>query len=203
MERIQLTADNLNKHGFCAQVFDTAEEAKAAALQLIGEGSVGFGGSITVRDMGIYETLQEKGNAVYWHWKAGAPAELPQKFAGAKAADVYISSANAVLESGALLNIDGTGNRVANQFYGPPRVIVIAGENKISANFEEGLARIKREACPPHAKRLNLQTPCAATGKCNDCSSPQRMCKVTTLIERPPNACKEVHVFLVKESLGY
>ena len=203
MDRIQLTAANLNKHGFCAQVFDTAEEAKAAALALIGESSVGFGGSITVRDMGIYETLQEQGNAVYWHWKAGDPTNVPNMLAGAKTADVYISSTNALLESGALLNIDGTGNRVANQFYGPPRVIIIAGENKIVANFEEGIARIKRDACPANAKRLNFQTPCALTGKCTDCNSPQRMCNVTTLIERRPMACKEAHVFLVKESLGF
>ncbi len=202
MDKVQMTANNLERNGFKVQVFDNASDAKEAALALIGSGSVGFGGSVTVRDMGLYEQLKEQGNAVYWHWKA-KPEELPAVFSHAHSADIYICSANAILESGALLNIDGTGNRVANLFYGPKKVIVIAGENKLSPDYEAGIARIKKDACPPNARRLNLKTPCAATGECNDCNVPERMCKVTILLERPSNATKDVHVLLVREALGY
>jgi L-lactate utilization protein LutC len=202
MDRMENTANNLKKHGFQVQVLDTAAQAKEAALALIGTGSVGFGGSVTVRDMSLYETLQEQGNAVYWHWKA-KPEEGPSVLAAAHTADVYVCSSNAVLESGALLNIDGTGNRVASMFYGPKRVVIIAGQNKIASDYADALARIKREACPPNARRLNFKTPCAITGECNDCSSAQRMCNVTALLERPSFAVKDVHVLLVRESLGY
>ena len=202
MDKLQMTAQNLEHNGFKVQVFNSAAEAKEAALALIGSGSVGFGGSVTVRDMGLYEQLEEQGNSVYWHWKA-TPEELSAVFRGAHSADTYICSANAILESGALLNIDGTGNRVANLFYGPKKVIVIAGENKLASDYNSGIERIKKYACPPNARRLNLKTPCAATGECNDCNVPERMCKVTVLLERPSNAVKDVHVLLVRETLGY
>lgn len=201
MSRLQNTADALQAHGFKTQIFDTAEQAKEAALSLIGTGSVGFGGSITIQDMGIYEALQQQGNTLYWHWKV-APEQRAALFPLANTADTYICSANAILESGALLNIDGNGNRVSSMYCGPKQVIIIAGQNKLCGDYHDAVARIKREACPPNAKRLGYQTPCAATGNCNDCSSPQRMCNVTVLMERP-GMVKNIHVMIVKEDLGY
>lgn len=203
MSHIEQAAQSLKKNGFQVQICKNAEAAKEAALALIAEGaSVGFGGSVTVRDLGLYETLQQADHPVYWHWKC-KKEDVPAVHEAAQKADVYLCSANAVLKTGALLNIDGTGNRVASLIYGPKRVIVIAGENKICENYEDGLERIKRDACPPNARRLGLQVPCATTNHCSDCNSPQRMCHVTALLERPMNAVKDVHVLLVEESLGY
>ena len=203
MRNIEQTAENLKKHGFQVQIFKDSQAAKQAALALIdAEASIGFGGSVTIRDIGLYETLLEAGHPVYWHWKC-EKEEIPAVHAVTQKADVYLCSANAVLETGALLNIDGTGNRVSSLIYGPKRVIVIAGENKICKNYEDGLDRIKREACPQNARRLGLSVPCATTNRCSDCNSPQRMCHITTLLERPTNAVKDVHVLLVEESLGY
>ncbi len=203
MSKVEQAAEALKKHGFQVQICKDAQAAKEAALALIKEGaSVGFGGSVTVRDIGLYETLLQAGHPVYWHWKC-EKEEVPAVHAAAQKADVYFCSANAVLKSGALLNIDGTGNRVSSLIYGPKRVVVIAGENKICENYEDGIDRIKREACPPNARRLGLNVPCAITGKCSDCNSPQRMCHITALLERPTNAVKDVHVLLVEESLGY
>lgn len=202
MPSLENAVKNLNKHGFRAQLVPNAITAKGIALALIGGGSVGFGGSVTVRDMGLYEELQRQGNAVYWHWKC-TPAEIPAVHAAAHTADVYLCSANAVLETGALLNIDGTGNRVGSLICGPKKAIVIAGRNKLCTDYDEALARIKAVACPQNARRLNLKTPCAATGICTDCSSPQRMCHVTALLERPTNALPEFHVLLVDEDMGY
>ncbi len=203
MRNIEQTAENLKKHGFQVQICKDSQAAKQAALALIdAEASIGFGGSVTIRDIGLYETLQEAGHPVYWHWKC-EKEEIPAVHTAAQKADVYLCSANAVLETGALLNIDGTGNRVSSLIYGPKRVIVIAGENKICKNYEDGLDRIKREACPQNARRLGLSVPCATTNRCSDCNSPQRMCHITTLLERPTNAVKDVYVLLVEESLGY
>lgn len=202
MDRLTAAAKNLEKHGFHVQVLDTAAQAKDAALALIGTSSAGFGGSVTVRDMGLYETLQQQGNAVYWHWKVPS-SESRATAAAAMNADVYICSANAVIETGALLNIDGTGNRVNALNFGPKLAIVIAGENKLAPDYTAGLDRIKRIACPANARRLNLKTPCAITGVCSDCSSPQRICCVTSLLERPTVAVPDVYVLLVRENLGY
>ena len=202
MDRLAAAAKNLEKHGFHVQVLDTAVQAKEAALALAGTGTVGIGGSVTIRDIGLYDTLIERGSTVHWHWKA-KPEDHPAVHAAAQKADVYFCSANAILESGELLNIDGTGNRLSSLFFGPKRVVVIAGENKLVSDYAQGIAHIKEFACPNNARRLGLSTPCAITGKCSDCNSPQRMCKVTVLLERPSNAVRDVHVLLVRESLGY
>ncbi|HHW91522.1 MAG TPA: LUD domain-containing protein, partial [Firmicutes bacterium] len=116
--------------------------------------------------------------------------------------EFYLASSNALTEDGRLVNIDGTGNRVMGMVYGPRRVILVVGSNKLAGSLEAALERIHREACPPNARRLKLQTPCAATGECNDCSSPDRMCKVTTIIEGKPGAT-DLEVILVGEKLGY
>lgn len=203
MDRLNRTAANLKEHGFQVQVFDAGAQARDEALRLIGSGSVGFGGSMTVSGLGLYETLQEKGNSVYWHWKAPSKDALPAIFDNARKADFYLCSTNAILESGALLNIDGSGNRVAAMFSGPKTLIVIAGQNKLCGDYSDALARIKREACPPNGRRLNMKTPCTATGVCNDCKGPDRMCRVTVLLERPSFHLPNVHILLVKEDLGY
>jgi len=198
MERLKRYADALNKNGFQTEVVATAAEAREALLKLIPEGaSVGFGGSMTIRDLDVYDHLAETGHAVYWHWMKD-----PSVFKDAQFSDVYLASANAILEKGHLLNVDGTGNRVSSMFFGPKRVVIVAGKNKLCGDYEDASARIRREACPPNAKRLNRATPCAV-GKCLDCRSPERMCNITVLMERPSSAVKDVHVILVNEDLGF
>ncbi len=202
MEQLQEFAKKLTQRGFQTQVCKDAQEAREAALSLVEEGaSAGFGGSMTISQLGIYETLQEKGHAVYWHWKA-EPQQRSAVMENARTADIYFSSANAILEDGRIVNIDGGGNRVSSLFYGPKRVVIVAGINKICGDLQDGIARIKREACPPNARRLGLKTPCAVTGTCADCRSPQRICNVTTVMEQPAMV-KDVHVILVNEKLGY
>jgi hypothetical protein len=116
-------------------------------------------------------------------------------------ADVYLTSTNAVTENGQLVNIDGTGNRVAAMIFGPKKVFVICGINKIASNLDTAMQRIK-ENTYKNARRLKLKTPCAETEKCNDCRSPQRMCNITTIIERKPNKTA-MEVIIIKEELGY
>ena len=192
---------DLKGRRFLPEVFDTAEEAKAAALGIIGARSVGIGGSATVRDMGLAEALQSNGNQVYWHWLAAKEAKQATRDK-ALHAGVYMCSANALTLDGRLVNIDGTGNRAAGLIYGPHEIVVIVGKNKIVSSLDEALDRIKRDACPTNARRLGLNTPCAKTGQCHDCRTAERMCNVTFILEAPTRPVNAFHVLLVKEDLG-
>ena len=117
--------------------------------------------------------------------------------------DVFLLSANAVTADGRIVNIDGNGNRVAASIYGPKKVVFVVGRNKlVDGGLDDAVARIKRCACPPNCRRLNKRTPCALTGECADCSSPDRICMVTVVMDRRPRST-DVHVVLVDEELGY
>ncbi len=191
----------LKARRFLPEVFDTAEEAKAAALAIIGTKSVGIGGSATVRDMQLAEALQENGNEVYWHWLAAKEAKQAARDKALNA-DVYMCSANALTTDGRFVNIDGTGNRAAGLIYGPHEVVVIVGSNKIVNGLDEAIERIKRDVCPTNARRLGLDTPCSRTNQCHDCRTPARMCNVTFILEAPTRPVKAFHVLIVKEDLG-
>ena len=186
---------------FLPRVYDTAEEAKAAALEIIGHKSVGIGGSATVLDMGLAQALQANGNEVYWHWLVAKEAKQAARDK-ALMADVYMCSANALTTDGRLVNIDGTGNRAAGLIYGPHEIIVIVGKNKIVNGLDEAIERIKRDTCPGNARRLGLDTPCAKTDQCHDCRTAARMCNVTFILEAPTRPVKAFHVLIVKEDLG-
>ena len=203
MENIdyEALAKALKGRRFLPEVFDTAEEAKAAALRIIGARSVGIGGSATVRDMGLAEALQSNGNQVYWHWLAAKAAKQAARDQALNA-DVYMCSTNALTMDGRLVNIDGTGNRAAGLIYGPHEVVVIVGKNKIVTGLDEAMARIKRDACPTNARRLGLDTPCAKVNECHDCRTAARMCNVTFILEAPTRPVKAFHVLIVKEDLG-
>ena len=194
-------AKALKARRFLPEVYDTAAEAKTAALSIIGTKSVGIGGSATVRDMKLAEALQENGNEVYWHWLVAKEAKQAARDKALNA-DVYMCSSNALTTDGRLVNIDGTGNRAAGLIYGPHEVIVIVGKNKIVGSLDEAVERIKRDACPTNARRLGLDTPCAKTGKCYDCRTAARMCNVTYIHEGPTRPVKAFHVLIVKEDLG-
>ena len=193
---------NLKGRGFLPQLLPDAAAARDAALAIIGSRSVGFGGSATVRDIGLYEALAERGNALYWHWHAPAEDRIATERL-AQAAEVFVSSSNAVLTDGRIVNIDGTGNRVAGLIFGPPVVIVIVGKNKIvDGGLDEAVERIRRDCCPDNARRLGLNTPCARTGRCADCRTRARMCNVVAIHEYPTRVAEAFHVLLVDQPLG-
>lgn len=197
---LEQVGKNLFERGFIPHIAKDKAEAKLLAMEIIGHDSVGFGGSMTTEEIGLYDALKEMGNEVYFHWKSDDPAKA--RIAAAHA-DCYVSSANALSANGIIINIDGNGNRVAGTFQGPKKVIFLIGRNKITKDVESGMKRAKEVASPPNAKRLNKKTPCAVTGKCMDCKSPDRICKVTVLMEGPSMHVDHVHVILVDEDLGY
>lgn len=200
---INITIENLKRNGFKAQCFEDRKAAIEAILSAIGpEESVGFGGSMTLEELGLYDALKERGNPVFWHWRTAPGEDKKAILKAAAAADVFLSSTNAVTESGSLVNIDGTANRISGMLYGHKRVFLIAGVNKIARTHEEALIRIKNVACPANARRLNRDTPCAQTGRCMNCTSPDRICMATLIIDRQPGG-NPITVYLINESLGY
>ena len=192
----------LTRKGFPVHHARTIDDAKAIVMNLIGEAeSVGFGGSVTIREMGLYEQLKDMGRNPHWHWKNDEPK--PDVFALAAASDVYLTSSNAITADGCLVNIDGTGNRVGAMIAGPKEVIVVAGANKlVDGNIAQAIARIKTVACPQNARRLGLNPPCGLQGKCDAAHCEKGMCNVTSIIERPVGGHK-ITIVLVDEEAGY
>jgi len=197
-----LAVKALTTNGFKAQFTATKQEALQAVLALIDEkASVGFGGSMTTKALGIQQALEKRGNIVYNH--QGLTKEESLKVRRQENnADVLLASSNAITLQGELINVDGSGNRVAGMIFGPKRVIIVAGANKIVRDEAAGRERIKMLAAPMNTARLNCQTPCAKTGVCVDCHIPARICNVTTIIHRPPSAI-DFHIIIVGEALGY
>ena len=197
---LETAVKNLTAHGFSVRVFRTAQDAANAISQELSGKTVGFGGSVTLEQMQLFETLQ-KNNTVYWHWKQ-TPA---QALENARSAQVYLTSANAVSETGEIVNIDGTGNRVAATLYGPEKVYFIVGLNKLAPTLEAAIWRARNIASPLNAKRLNRRTPCALSEvmKCYDCQSPERICRGMTIHMGPMKGVGETIVVLIDEKLGY
>lgn len=200
---IQQTVLNLKSNGFEVKYFEDSESAKAAILQEVEpDQTAGFGGSMTVEALGIYDTLKAGGNAVFNHAKPSEGLDRNALLKQAAVADVYFCSTNAITVSGSLMNIDGTGNRLSSLLFGHKKIIIIAGVNKIAGSLDEAWIRIKNVAAPANAKRLNRNTPCAASGKCMNCNSSDRICKATLIIDRQPNAVP-ITIYLINENLGF
>ena len=191
---------NFQKHGFEASYFETSEAAVAYLADKIKKKSVGFGGAVTLRQIGLYEAL-EKENAVVWHWKS-PNAEATYRLA--QTTQVYVTSANGVSATGELVNIDGSGNRVAATAFGPKEIYYVVGVNKIEDTLEKAIYRAKNIAGPKNAQRLSRKTPCAVKGdKCYDCDSPERICRVTAITERKPFFFDKAEVIIINEDLGF
>ncbi len=192
----------MEARGFKTHLFDTASSMRDFVLETIPvAASIGFGGSVTTEQLGLYDALRNRGNAVHFHWKE--PREnRAAVFEAARRADCYIMSSNAVSADGALLNIDGNGNRVGSLVDGPKTVFILLGANKFVKTREDAMTRVRTVACPANARRLGLQTPCALTGRCADCRSPQRMCNYIVWTEAPRSGAT-VHVCAAACNLGF
>ncbi len=201
---LEIVKKNLEKKGFKATVFEAASDASEYLNKEIDNSSVAFGGSVTMAEMGLFDTLKTH-NEVWYH----SDAELVEKygrdviFEKAKSTDIYISSANGMTTDGVLINIDGNGNRIASTAFGHKKVYYIIGKNKIEDTFEKALWRARNIAAPKNAQRLNRNTPCAIKGdKCYNCSSPEKICRGILIVEAPMMA-QETEIILINENLGY
>lgn len=201
-EKVSTTIKSLNRNGIGAKYFETSQEAVDYLMSAIpSDASVGIGGSITVNSIGVVDRLKERGNRVLFHWLAKSGEEAARIRREAMMADVYMASTNALTMDGKLINIDGTGNRAAGMFFGPPKVYIVCGVNKIAKDEEAGVERIRHNAWK-NAERLKLGTPCIKVHGCVDCSVPNRMCNVKVVINRKPGLT-DIEVVIINENLGY
>lgn len=183
--------------------FHTAIEAKQKAIDLMAENSsISWGGSETLKEIGIFDELNKLNYKLYDRSNAKTPEETREMYLKALNVDYYLMSTNAITLDGKLVNIDGNGNRVAALIYGPKNIIIIAGMNKVVKDEANAIERIRNIAAPPNTIRLNINTPCSTSGKCHDCTQEQTICcqTVTTRFSRIPNRIK---VILVGEVLGF
>lgn len=187
---------NLRQRGFAVKTFPTGAQAADYLNSAVDGVSVGIGGSMTVQELGLYDRLAGH-NTVHWHWKGG-----PEERGAAAGADVYITSANGLAETGEIINIDGAGNRVASTLYGHRKVYFVIGRNKLAPTYEEALWRARNIAAPRNAQRLGKKTPCAVKGdRCYDCKSLERICRGLAVLWGSMMGM-EMEVVLVDEDLG-
>lgn len=194
----------LESRHFEAFYCKTGAEAVEKVLSLIPEGeSVSWGGSVTMEQLGLIPKLHEGSYKVLDRDKTSTSAERYEAMQKAVCCDNFVSSVNAISEDGQLVNVDGNGNRVAAIAFGPRRVIIVAGMNKVVKTLDDAVSRARNYASPINVQRIpNIKTPCATTGACEDCKSPDCICTyiVTTRISRPSGRIK---VVLVGEELGF
>lgn len=202
-EKVKELISKLEERGIKTKYFRTKEEVKKEILTEINPNMfVGIGGSMTIKELEIYRDLQSKQAKVYWHWMVRPEERDEVRRKASFTSDIYLTSTNAITEQGELVNIDGVGNRISAMYFGPKKVIVICGKNKICKNYSSAISRIKTISCPQNAKRLGLQTPCAIEGTCRDCDSEERMCNVTTIINRSPKSI-DLNIYFVDQELGF
>ena len=193
----EIVKENLEKRGYTVKVFATGAEAAAYLNSEIDGVTVGIGGSGTVKDIGAYELLNEH-NTVYWHWIT-EPNEARKN---AMSTDVYLTSVNALAESGEMVNIDGTGNRVSSTLFGHKKIYFIIGRNKLVKTYEEAVWRARNIAAPKRAQQMNRKTPCAIKAdRCYDCSSPERICCGMVTLWKPMLG-QGAEVILIDEDHG-
>lgn len=201
--QVERTIEALKKNRIPAVFFSTREEAKKGVLEMIPpDSSVGIGGSATLRQLGLIEEVKKGGFTVFNPLEPeltdDEKMDLRRK---ALLSDVFLVGTNAITEEGQLFNIDSIGNRVGAMFFGPKKVIVVAGTNKIVKDLDEAILKVQERTAPINAKRLKIATPCVQTGQCEDCESPGRICNIWVVIHKKPRQT-DLQVVLVGETLG-
>lgn len=194
---------NLERRHFNACYCRTSEEAIQKVLEIMPAGSsVTWGGSMTIRDMGLTRALHENDYTVYDRDEAETREEAAKIYLKAFSCDYYLSSVNAISEDGVIVNIDGNGNRVAAITWGPKNVIFVVGMNKVAQDVPAALSRARGTASPINAARFDIATPCMKDGTCHNCNSPESICNYIHFL-RNSHPVKRHTVILVDEELGY
>lgn len=193
----------LSKRNIEGYFCETCQEAVKKALELMPEGSsISWGGSMSISECGLMDALKSRNYTLIDRASAVTPQEKREIFAKTVMADYYLMSTNAITMNGELVNIDGFGNRVACLCSGPEHVIIIAGMNKVVMDVPGGVDRIRTKAAPPNTTRLNKDTPCAKTGVCGSCFSPDCICS-QIVVTRRSGIPGRIKVILVNEDLGF
>ncbi len=189
------------KKGYRATFFETKEDAVRYLTDSLKGCRIGFGGSATLNELGLYEALSTE-NEVLWHWRPTEGKTVSEMRHLAAECPIYFSSANALSEDGVIVNIDGTANRVSALLYGKEKVFYVCGTNKLCKTEEDAVFRARNVSAPINTARLGLDTPCAKTGRCHDCKSPERICRALSVLWEKPSG-QEAEILLIGEKLGY
>ncbi len=199
----QKVIKGLESRNMTGYFVETKEEAVAQAMALITEGSsIGWGGSMTVDASGIKQVLEAGNYTVIDREKGKTQEEVDQLVRACFSADYFLTSSNAISEDGILVNIDGNSNRVAAICFGPKKVIMFVGMNKVAKTEADALARVRNIAAPINAQRFPIETPCKHTGSCANCLSPDTIC-CQFLTTRYSKHKDRIHVILIDEPLGF
>lgn len=203
-KKIERVIDALNKNNMNGYLVSSKEELIERIEEIVKEGSkVACGGSMTLFETGLIEHLRSGRYDFLDRYKEGLNGEeIKNIFRQSFFSDAYFASSNAITENGEIYNVDGNGNRVAAMLYGPDKVIIVAGINKIVKDLDEAIKRNRAVSAPANAKRLNKATPCTRVGYCMDCKSPDRVCREYTVIKSQGNKDR-IHVIFLNEELGY
>ena len=204
-QKCRKAVESLIRNDFAAVYCATPQEAfDAIVADSAGAQTVGFGGSMSVTGLQVESRLRELGKEILNHGNPDYSRDEKMEIMRRQlTCDLFLSGTNALTLSGELVNIDATGNRVAAMFFGPRKVIVVAGRNKlVDGSVHDAVVRVKNWATPPNSKRLNFKTPCATTGFCANCNSPERLCRITTVLERKPRFT-DVKVLVVNADMGF
>ena len=196
---------NLEKRRMAGSYAASVAKAKEEVLEMIPQGATVFRcGSMTVGGMGLWEAIAAipEVNVIDPYLPKLSPEEGLDLRRRGLTADVMIASTNAITLDGRLVNLDGMGNRVAAMIFGPRKVVLVAGANKITPDLPTALKRVREVAAHMRAKSLGMETPCAESGRCADCRAPQRICRVTAILHRPP-MLTDITVVLVAQALGF
>ena len=200
----RMACESLKGNGFDAVYVATGAEALAKLMEFVKPGmKVGFGGSMTVKSLGAQAAVAEAGAEILDHGVPGLDQERKMEILRAQlTCDLFVSGTNALTLDGELLNVDGNGNRVAALSFGPRKMVVIAGANKIVRDLDEAFARVESIAAPMNNRRLDRPNPCVKTGTCMDCHGTTRICRIYSILERKP-FLSDFTVIVVGESLGF
>jgi hypothetical protein len=201
--QVERTIVALKKNNFDARFFPKAAEALAEVWKMIPEGStVGYGGSLTLNQIGFIEEAQKRSVKFLNPFAKGLSPEEGEKIRRQIfSADFFLASSNAITEDGKLYNIDATGNRVAPMIFGPKKVILVCGVNKIVKDIDEAQKKVQEWTAPMNVKRLGYKNPCGQTGECSDCASPERICNAYVILAKKPRRT-DISVFIIGEFLG-
>ncbi len=193
----------MERRNFRAFYCPTAAEAVEMVSSLIPDGSsVTWGGSMTIREIGLTAALHKRKLKVLDRDQAANSDEVQRIYREAFSADYYLASTNAISEDGVLVNIDGNGNRVAAITFGPKHVIFVVGLNKVTQDVGSALARARSTASPTNAARFDVKTPCQVDGVCHNCNSFDCICNYIHFLRNSHPAGRHI-VVLVGEELGY
>lgn len=208
--QLENTKAALEKNKF--KVWITEDEKKAQNLVLesilpdIAPKTLSFGGSLSIKDSGLYDSLKQNYareiGIIDTYEPAPSQEEIIEKRRQSLHVDLFLTGSNAITQQGFLVNLDGMGNRVAAMTFGPKNVLILAGRNKIVPDLERAISRIKDYAAPVNALRLDRKTPCAQSMQCEDCQSPERICNYWSIIEKSQPQDR-IQIVLINKDLGF